>query len=264
MTKTPKKTFFNVVLIGAGNVATHLAMQLIKRKHHILQIVSRSKKSGSTLSKKTKTAFTTDIKKINKTADIYIICSPDDAIEKIANQLSLSKKIILHTSGSTSIDILKESSANVGVLYPLQSFSKEIKTDFSSVPILIEANNNHTLQAINTLASTLSTHVIKSDFEHRIKLHLAATMVNNFGNYLLALTYHFLEEDKADFSLLFPLIKQTSKKIEKQTPFKVQTGAARRGDKKTITKHLNLLKKYPEQKKIYTLFTQLIKQHYER
>jgi hypothetical protein len=43
----------------------------------------------------------------------------------------------------------------------------------------------------------------------------------------------------------------------------VQTGAARRGDKKTIHKHISLLKNYPEQKKVYELFSQLIQEHYE-
>ena len=62
--------------------------------------------------------------------------------------------------------------------------------------------------------------------------------------------------------MLIPLIKQTAKKIKTNKPSSVQTGPAKRGDEKTIKKHLQLLEKYAEQKKVYELFTSLIKKKY--
>ena len=114
--------------------------------------------------------YVTDIKKINKQADIYILCTPDDAIEKIANSLKLPKKLVLHTSGSVDLKVLKKVSSNIGVLYPLQSFSKQIKISFAEVPLLIEANNAESLQQIKTLAASLSKNITEVTSANRFKI----------------------------------------------------------------------------------------------
>jgi len=254
---------FKIVIIGAGNVATHLACRLKKKGHDILQIVSRSVENAKTLSLQIGVPFITDIKKINKQADIYLLCVPDDEIEKLNKTLKLPKKLILHTSGSVGITALKNISTNIGVLYPLQSFSKQVKVSFTSLPLLIEASNAISLQQVKTLALSLSKHIHEVDSAGRLKVHVAATMVNNFTNYLYYLSHDFLSKKKNNyFHLLMPLIKQTAKKIKINKPSSVQTGPARRHDEKTINKHLQLLKKYPEQKKVYELFTSLIKKKY--
>ena len=158
---------------------------------------------------------------------------------------------------------LKNISANIGVLYPLQSFSKKTKISFSSVPLLIEASNGETLQQLKILAASLSKDINEVNSTNRLKIHVAATMVNNFTNHLYYLSNDFLTKEKSDyFHLLLPLIKQTAKKIKTNKPSDVQTGPAKRGDEKTIKKHLQVLEKYSEQKKVYELFTSLIKKQY--
>ena len=254
---------FKIVVIGAGNVATHLANRLKKKGHEILQIVSRSEKSAKELSLQINAPYITDIKKINKLADIYLLCVPDDEIEKLNKTLKLPKKLILHTSGSVDMKALKNISTNSGVLYPLQSFSKLVKVSFASLPLLIEASNAASLHQLKIATASLSKHIHEVDSVNRLKVHVAATMVNNFTNYLYSLSYDFLTKEKNNhFHLLMPLIKQTAKKIKTNKPSAVQTGPAKRGDEKTIKKHLQLLEKYPEQKKVYELFTSLIKKQY--
>jgi predicted short-subunit dehydrogenase-like oxidoreductase (DUF2520 family) len=254
---------FKIVIIGAGNVATHLAKRLKKKGFYILQIVSRSEQNAEELALELHVPFVTDINKINKHADIYILCTPDDEIEKINKSLKLADKLVLHTSGSVAMDVLKKISTNIGVLYPLQSFSKDVKTPFASVPLLIEANNKSSLQELKAIASTISKQVRTVNSVNRLKLHVAATMVNNFTNYIYTLSDDFLVKEKNDlFHQLVPMIKESARKLKKQKPDALQTGPAKRGDNKTITKHLELLKRYPEQKKVYELFTALIKKKY--
>ena len=243
-----ENTHYKIVIIGAGNVATHLANRLKKKGHEILQINA---------------PYITDIKKINKLADIYLLCVPDDEIEKLNKTLKLPKKLILHTSGSVDMKALKNISTNMGVLYPLQSFSKHVKVSFASLPLLIEASNTISLQQLKTVSLSLSKHIHEVNSAERLKVHVAATMVNNFTNYLYNLSYDFLTKEKSNaFHLLMPLIKQTAKKIKINKPSTVQTGPAKRGDEKTIKKHLKLLEKYPNQKQVYELFTKLIKKQY--
>ena len=252
-----------LVIIGAGNVATHLAKRLKKKDFYILQLVSRSAKHTEELALELHVPYVTDIKKINRQADVYILCTPDDEIEKLSKILRLPGKLVLHTSGSVSMGVLKNISTNRGVLYPLQSFSKDVKTPFISVPLLIEANNASSLEDVKKIASSLSKHVNKVNSVNRLELHVAATMVNNFTNYIYTLSNDFLIKENNDlFHLLIPMIKESVKKLKKKKPDMLQTGPARRGDNTTINKHLKLLEKYPEQKKVYELFTSLIKKKY--
>lgn len=256
----PKEKF---VIIGAGNVATHLAKRLQKKEHEILQIVSRSERSGKDLSLILSVPFTTDLSQINPNADVYLLCVPDDEIAELAKSLRLPKKLIVHTSGSVEMSVLKNISSNTGVLYPLYSFSKQIKVSFSSAPFLVEATNPASLDKLKHIAHSIAKSVHEVNSVNRLKLHLAAVMVNNFTNHIYTLSYDFLKQEKTNqFHLLQPLIKQTVKKIKTLPPASVQTGPARRGDKATIKKHTELLEKYPDQQKIYKLFSALIKDYY--
>ena len=252
-----------IVIIGAGNVATHLAKRLQKKEHEILQIVSRTEKSGKDLSLLLSVPYTTDLKNINTKADVYLLCVPDDEILKIANTLKLPKKLIVHTSGSVEMNVLKNISSNTAVLYPLYSFSKQLKVSFTAAPFLVEGSNPVSLEKVKHLAHSIAKNVSEVNSANRIKIHLAAVMVNNFTNHLYTQSYDFLKAEKINlFHLLQPLIKQTVKKIKTLPPASVQTGPAKRGDNVTLKKHLQLLEKYPEQQKAYKLFTTLIKDYY--
>ena len=55
-----------------------------------------------------------------------------------------------------------------------------------------------------------------------------------------------------------PLVRETVNKAFSMGAEKALTGPARRGDKETINKHLNLLKDYNEEKEIYKLLTNYI------
>jgi len=262
-TEPPVHRKEKIIIIGAGNVASHLAKRLQKKEHEILQIVSRSEKSGKDLSILLSVPFTTDLNKINQNADVYLLCVPDDEILKIASTLKLPKKLVVHTSGSVEMNVLKNISINTGVLYPLYSFSKQVKVSFPSVPFLIEASNAASLEKLKHIAHSIAKNATEVNSVSRLKIHLAAVMVNNFTNHLFVQSYDYLKQEKINlFHLLQPLIKQTVKKIKTLPPASVQTGPAKRGDTTTLKKHLQLLEKYPEQKKVYKLFSALIKDYY--
>jgi len=257
-------TTYKIVLIGAGNVATHLGKRLQKKGHEVLQVVSKSEKNAKELALLLSASFTTDLKKINTQADIYLLCVPDEEIVTLGSQLKLPQKLVLHTSGSIGINVLKNVSSNVGVLYPLYSFSRQVKVSFSSIPLLIEANNKIALEKLSHLAHSVGKEVTLVSSAERLKIHVAAVFVNNFSNFLFAQAYDFLKGEKQNhFHLLQPLIRQTVKKIKHLPPAQVQTGPARRNDQVTLKKHLDLLEKYPDQKQVYKLLSTLIKKQYD-
>lgn len=254
-----------ISIIGSGNLATQLGLALYEEGYLISQVYSRNKKNASVLSKKLKAEAITNLKNLSQDSTIYIIAVKDDAIEAVVKQLKLlhrsplgKDQIVVHTSGSVSMDVLKKSSKNYGVFYPLQTFSKEKKTDFKTVPICIEANNNNTSTTLEYFAKSISSNVKKVNSEQRKKIHLAAVFACNFSNHMFAIAEQLLAKDKLSLHLLKPLIEETAKKIKENKPSKVQTGPAVRNDKKTMDAHLKLLSKEKDLQKIYELISKSI------
>lgn len=231
----------NIILIGAGNVATQLGLSLYAAGYQISQVYSPTKSSSTTLAKKLKAESITDLKKLNTEAAIYIIAVKDDAIESVAKQLKLKDKIVAHTSGSISINALKGVSKNHGVFYPLQTFTKNKKVNFKNVPLCIEGNNKATSTTLLYFAKSLSPNAKLISSEQRKTIHLAAVFACNFSNHMYAIAENILKKNKLSLDLLKPLIEETALKIKDNSPTKVQTGPAIRGDKKVMEEHLKML-----------------------
>jgi predicted short-subunit dehydrogenase-like oxidoreductase (DUF2520 family) len=252
-----------VVLIGAGNVAYQLGSLIQKGGHEIIQLYNRSKPAATRLSKLLACAFTTSIPSINGTADLYIVAINDDAIGDFTSRLLFKPRLIVHTSGSCSMNVFP-SSFNCGVLYPVQTFSRNINRTPDRIPFCIEARNEQGLRTIKSLVKTLNQPCYVIDSFSREKIHLAAVMVNNFSNHLFTLSEQFLEKERLPFGILIPLINETSEKLKYSRPDKIQTGPAVRGDKAIIKKHLHLLARQTELKKLYELFTKSIVNTYDK
>ena len=133
----------NISLVGAGNVATHLGTELYKNGLKITSVYSRTFEHAQQLASKMEAVPITDVSNIIP-SDLLIIALPDNVIPEITNELTNRKGIIVHTSGSTNIEILNKTSAEYGVFYPLQTFSKKSKLDVSKIPFCIEGSNENT------------------------------------------------------------------------------------------------------------------------
>ena len=247
-----------VVLLGFGHVGSNLFNSL-NNNHNIsiIQVFTRNKiQNADSLS---------EVECITKLsalveADVYIIAVPDDAISDFSSSFPLKNKLVVHTSGSVALKKLA-SKHNRGVFYPLQSFTTSHVVSFTEIPICIEAENSKDLALLRELGEAISEKVVEISSEERQKLHLAAVFVNNFVNHIYQISETYLDENKLDFDLLKPLIKETARKIESMTPSEAQTGPAKRNDLKTIEKHLHLLKDSPY-KKLYKQLTEAIQDTY--
>lgn len=242
----------DVIILGDGNVATQLAKAFFKSEIcNLKQVYSRA---SNTYFIKNKIDSTQDIKKI-KDADIYIIAISDDAIKKFSKQLNFKNNLVVHTSGSVSINDL-ECNANKGVFYPLQTISKNKKISFKKIPICLEAENKKDLKLLTIVANSISKKVYYINSEQRKSLHVSAVFVNNFTNHLYKIANDICDKFNVDFDILKPLINETAKKIDSLSPKEAQTGPAIRNDVKTIKKHKALLNE--NQKNIYELLTESI------
>lgn len=253
----------NIVLIGSGNVATVLGKKIQAAGHDILQVIGRNEEACAELAAVLKCPFTINWNFINQQADLYIIAIADTALEHIHEQLNLDKKVVVHTAGSVSKEVLSKVSKNYGVLYPLQTLRKE-KEQLPEVSFLVDANSNDTIALLKDFAESISGNVQVADDETRKKIHLSAVLVNNFTNHLYALAEEYCESEHLDFKLLFPLIEETVERIKLASPKEIQTGPAFRKDISTINAHIHLLQHHPQLKKIYELLTESINQMYHK
>jgi predicted short-subunit dehydrogenase-like oxidoreductase (DUF2520 family) len=249
-----------VVILGTGNVATHLINAFENASNvEVVQVFNRNNSGFEKLSFNGNT--TTEISKLMN-ADCYIIAVPDDAVQTLSASIPFENKLVVHTSGSVSIGELDPKN-RCGVFYPLQTFSRDREVDFSEIPVCIEADNSADLKVLSTLALSVTKSVFEVNSDKRKQLHLAAVFVCNFVNHLYHIGYELTENNGIPFSILKPLIKETASKIEQASPEAMQTGPAKRNDVKTIEKHLNLLEQ-PLQKEIYKLLSQSIQKTYGR
>lgn len=233
-------------IIGRGNVATHLTTAFNGKAE--INIVNPRSLEG-----------------LDKNAEFSIISVTDNAIGQVAVALPETSGIIVHTSGSTSIQVLDCRKEKTGVFYPLQTFTKGVELDYSEIPFLIEAKDNETQKALMSLASIISNNVRSADSETRKILHIASVFACNFTNHLWAIAEKLLTENGMDFNIIRPLLKETLRKTRDLSPFDAQTGPAVRRDSKTIDAHLSLLESDRELKNIYQVLTSsIISSHYKK
>jgi len=247
-----------ITLIGSGNVATHLGVAFKNAGHHIVQVYSRDLQNASLLAYNIKAEPIDDLKLVNIETDLFVIAIKDDAIGDMASDLAGYGKMIVHTSGATSIEAIRLFTDEAGVFYPLQTFSKTKEVNFNTVPLCIEGANEQITQQLKTLAWTISQNVYKVDSEQRKILHLAAVFACNFPNYLYYAAGSLLKQHNLDFDMLRPLILETAEKVQEHLPQNVQTGPAVRNDEKTMDAHLLLLGQNAELQEVYRLLSQLI------
>jgi len=242
----------NIILIGSGNVATHLGINLKNNNFNIVQVISSTLKNTETLATKLDSDFSNNISDLKK-ADLIIVSVSDNEIENVANQIINTP--IVHTSGSVGLEVFKNNN-HAGVFYPLQTFNKEVDITFSEIPLCIEANNPEFEKELFKIGKSLSNSVVRMDSEQRKQLHIAAVFACNFSNHMFSIADDISQKSNIDFSLLLPLIRQTVKKLEKHAPKNMQTGPAKRNDKKIIESHLQSLEK--NQQELYKLITNSI------
>jgi predicted short-subunit dehydrogenase-like oxidoreductase (DUF2520 family) len=249
-----------IVIIGSGNVAAVLGRKFKAAGHHILQIIGRNASAASELAYEWNTVSSNYLSAVNRNAEVYLIAVTDDAIIEVIKELKLPGKVVAHTAASVPMEVLKKVTNHYGVFYPLQSLRKDTKV-LPEIPVFWEGSDETAKTKLEALAHSISKEkVAEAGDDTRLKLHVAAVFVSNFTNHLYILAEEYCRKEGIDFKQLLPLIEETAARIKDISPKLVQTGPALRHDDETIQKHLALLEKYPQLKKIYQLLSESIRE----
>ena len=247
-----------IIIIGSGNVAQHLIAAFqdslnLGTEIDLVQVFSRQTASVTHLLDLNK--ITNDLDALAE-ADLYIIAVSDDAIATISSQLPFKNRLVVHTSGSVSLNALNDNNRK-GVFYPLQTFTKNKAVDFKTIPICLESENATDFQLLDKVAKAISEKVFAINSDKRKALHVAAVFVNNFTNHLYQIGSEICLEHQVPFEILKPLITETAQKIMVLSPEEAQTGPAKRNDTATIEAHEAFISN-ENHLKIYKILTQSI------
>jgi predicted short-subunit dehydrogenase-like oxidoreductase (DUF2520 family) len=246
-----------IVLIGSGNVAFHLAKAFTEAQIPVSQIFGRNTPELQKISEQFCIPFSTETL---VDADLYIISVSDSSIAEVSSLIKNENALVAHTSGSVSREALS-GNYRKSVFYPLQTFSKSKNLDYSKIPFFIDAENENDEEILKNLASKISKNVMLANDEKRKYIHLTAVFACNFVNHLYARAKEISDSQGIPFDYFLPLIDETTQKIHELEPKLAQTGPAIRNDEKVLKLHESLLTD-EEKLKIYKTLNESIKKMY--
>lgn len=205
-----------IAFIGAGRLATNLAAALTKAGHEVVAMYNSR----------------TPYKPCG--AEVCIVAVPDAALPDVAARYAGDGEVWLHTAGSMPMDVFRGHATHYGVLYPMQTFSKERLVPFDNIPVFTEWSDDKARLAITALAQSVSRNVQPLSTADRRYLHLAAVFACNFSNHCYALAAELLREHGVEWGAMQPLVEETVAKLRQLSPADAQTGPAARGDKNVM------------------------------
>jgi len=256
--KTP-----TIALVGAGNVAFHLARAFYKANISVTQVCNRSYSRAEDICNSIGAKYIDHPSKIER-SDFIILAVSDYAITPLSKQIpNYVDTVVAHTSGSVSIDVLSHRS-NYGGFYPLQSFRRKRELDLRKIPVLVSAHQLESKKRLFNLARLISNIPIIIGDKERSILHLPAVMVNNFTNHLYAQARDICDQNGLDFDLLLPLIEETVTRLSSgEHPSTYQTGPAIRNDINTIRNHQSELQSESATLELYNFLTKSIQDYHK-
>lgn len=249
-----------ISIVGTGNIAWHLVQMFGNAGIPVAAIYGRNFQKAAALA----SLCNGEAKQLNDMnnapADALVFFAvADDAIRSVASTFNTPEVISVHVSGAVTSEALRFGNNRFGVYYPLQSFSKEVKTDYSVIPVCIVAQDTELQKLLSEIAHTITPAVYTITDEQKSRLHLAAVIANNFTNFLFGQAFMILKEAGLPKEIILPLMLETIEKLKIGEADAMQTGPARRGDIHTLEQHRRLLQSHPELLQLYDVLSKSIR-----
>lgn len=242
-----------IVMIGSGNLATNLGKALQNAGHDIIQVYSRTWNHAQELATLVGGAATDDLDTIVDNGDAYIFSLKDSVLGDVIPHVAKGKgdKLMLHTAGSMPLNCFEGMALHYGVLYPMQTFSKQREVNFRDIPCFIEANDSYASGLLRDMAESISDKVYELSSENRRYLHLSAVWACNFVNHCYEVSAEILKQHGISFEVMLPLIDETAAKVHDLSPLAAQTGPAVRFDENVIRTQSMMMRDSPLLKDLY-------------
>ena len=242
---------FKMGFIGAGTVATTLAVALSNKGYPVVAISSRSRQSAVKLAHYIGSCHAcSNNQQVADNAQLVFITTPDDVIASVAARVKWRPgQTVVHCSGADSTDILAPASkagAAIGVFHPLQTFASLRQENLPGTTFALEAEEP-LLATLKQMATALGGRWIGLKAEDKVLYHAAAVFACNYLVTLVKIAtdlwHSFDIPPQPATQALLPLLRGTINNIETIGIPQCLTGPVARGDSGTIKKHLDALQK---------------------
>ena len=269
----------NVGFIGAGALASTLAVALSSSGWKVDSVASRSHASARRLARLIPGCDAeTAPQAVVDRCRITFLTVPDDAISQVASSINWSEGCgVVHCCGAAASAILspaQNAGALCGSFHPLQTFAA-LPTDEEATTLARRRFNDVTFavgatgwlrQALESMASDLGGRTIEVSPEHRPLYHASAVMSCGALVALLRSAAALWQEMGVDrqtaFQALLPLARTTMENAAALGPEAATTGPVTRGDVDTVRAHLQALKTHaPEVLPLYAGLTRVLIAH---
>lgn len=253
----------NYSIIGTGNMAHFLIVQLQAAGHHCAGIWGRNEIAVNEISSTfgiPKHEHLTAIP--DETDHCCFLAINDGALSTVIEPIYFQKSILIHCSGASPISLLEQHAAHTSVFWPIYSILKTSIVVNKEIPIAVEANKPTSEANIIALAKSMSNKVFIANTKQRQQLHLAAVFVNNFSNHLMTIAQELCLEAQVPYDALHAITNQTLLRAQAESPKTSQTGPAIRGDEHTQQQQLALLTQHPLWADIYQSLSASIRKMY--
>ena len=248
----------SVTIIGTGNVATHLGKAFLKAGIQINAVAGRDLNKAAALAQILNDTQAVLLRDTLPVSDAYIIAVKDDAIFEVAKLIGQVDRLLVHCSGATEGNVLDIKGNAYGVLWPMQTLTKNNDIDLGQTLIAVSGSDSKVEAALQQLAGKITSRLVAVTEEQRAMLHLTAVFINNYTNHMFVMAEKLLQAYQLDFNLFIPLIDEHINKLKTMSATQLQTGPASRGDMVTLNKHRNMLKQFPEIQQLYDTLAQSI------
>ena len=252
----------NISIIGTGNVAWHLGNAFAKAGIEIKHIAGRDQDKTKQLAELLGTKSYGVLEEEIPESDLYLLAVKDDVIRTVFEKIYKKGRFIVHLAGAIEGNILAMRNNNYGVIWPMQTLSKNNDIDLQHTLIAVSGNSPESQLMLKELACQISSRVIEVSDVQRAVMHLSAVWINNYTNHMYDIAYNLLKENNLSLELFYPLMEEHLTKLKEIAPDQLQTGPAIRGDMSTLAKHKSMLKNHKYWKELYDTLAKSILHKY--
>jgi predicted short-subunit dehydrogenase-like oxidoreductase (DUF2520 family) len=259
-----------IAIVGAGRLASSLAVALRESGYIISEIVSRdtssSRRRARALARKVDARAAT-LRKALLDAEVLWFCVPDREIRRAAQSLAKTEKgsprYVIHSSGALlgkELAALRKQGASVASVHPLMTFVAGSRPSLTGVPFALEGDSS-ALRAARRIVQHLGGEAFLLRASRKSAYHAWATFTSPLWLAFLVT----LEESaraagltrKAARRMSLPILRQTLENYVRLGPEHSFSGPIIRGDVETVAKHLAVLQGQPRVRDVYTALAQV-------
>jgi predicted short-subunit dehydrogenase-like oxidoreductase (DUF2520 family) len=240
-----------VAIVGAGRVGGAIGLALQRAGYTVSAAWSRSRAGRQRAHRILDVPVLSDPAEVAAAGDVVVLAVPDEAIAAVAGRIASgvrSRRLVLHTSGGTSVDALaaaREAGARTASTHPLQTIPDAVHgaDALNGAAVAVTCTPQDRIDVFRVARAWGGRPFVLAD-EDKPRYHAAAVFASNYvvGS-LWAATSLLRQVGVRDTNtVLAPLLRSTVDNIVARGPEKSLTGPIVRGDSATIRRHVDALR----------------------